>query len=148
MHLHTKQDLAVTQFLKELFSSAPSVDILDSYPDVPLEIPCIVVDLDNIDTYTREMGTRELGRIRTWYIDIYATSKIQRDEMSYMILDALENKINVYDYDQGFPPTVIPKIGVLDPDDIQLKVLKVLPDLTERMYYRAVIIFTAIYENI
>jgi hypothetical protein len=59
------------------------------------------------------MGTRTRQRRSAWSIDIFAADKNQRDAYAFRILTALDDKIKVYNYDVGFPPSVTPlKLGV------------------------------------
>ena len=51
--------------------------------------------------------------------------------------------IPVYDYDLGFPPTDLPKLGNLVTDNIQIKFVRIRPELTEKLYWRAEVMFTA-----
>ena len=93
------------------------------------------------------MGSRTRIHPRVFYVDVFAADKAQRDEYSYKLVDELENNIPVYNYDEGFPPTVIPsQIGALDIDEIVVKIIKIIPGLTEKMYYRAVVQFSALYQ--
>lgn len=147
MYIELKQDLSVLQFLRTLFSDAPFIKVVDGFPEEEFDIPTVALETDSITAENFEMGNREFAKQRYWYIDVYAVSKAQRDEIAYRIIHALEEKIPVYDFDQGFPPTVIPRLGVLDPDNVQLKVIKILPELTELMYYRSVVNFTTFYEE-
>lgn len=147
-YIETRQDLSVYYWLVGLFSDAPFVKVVDGFPEDEFTIPTIALELEDIDTYRLELGSREFGKIRRWYIDIFAMSKSQRDEFAFRILHALDEKIPVYDYDLGFPPTVVPKIGVIDPQEVSVKIIKVLPELTESMYYRSVVYLTALYEEI
>lgn len=149
MYLETLQDLSVYYCVKEMFSDAPFINVTNAFDSEDLVIPTIAVENDLIDTYYKELGNRSFGKIRTWYIDIFAANKSQRDEYAYRILHDLEEKISVYNYDEGFPPSVTPtRLGVLDPESVQLKIVKVLPELTELMYYRSVVTFTAVYNEI
>ena len=71
-------------------------------------------------------------------------------EIGYKIVYDLEEGIPVYNYDEGFPPTVTPtQIGMLVPYDyIEMKIVKVLPELVSKLYWRATISFVADYTNI
>lgn len=148
MYPETKQNLSIYYWLKNLFSDTPYVKVVDGFPEDTFEIPTIAIELDKVETYPLEMGSRSFGKISRWFIDIFAANKSQRSEFSNRILYALEDKIPVYDYDVAFPPADAPRIGVIDPLDITVQIIKVLPELTEKMYYRAVITFTAIYEEV
>lgn len=146
MILDRKLDLSVYYYIVNTFSDAPFIKILDGFPDQLLEVPCIAVELDNIETNPSELGNRHRNRVRTWYIDIFAADKAQRDEYAYRLMDYLENDVPVYNYDEGFPPSSSPsRIGCLKTDDIRMQIIKVIPELTEKMYHRSVIFFTGEY---
>jgi hypothetical protein len=148
MELERKWDLSVVYWLKGLFSATP-VNIVDSYPTGKMILPTVSVDFDNISTYMLELGSRQRAKLGSWTIDIYAKTKSQRDEIAFKILSALDEKISVYDYDAGFPPSVTPgQIGCLDPDDTSMQIIRVIPELVEELYYRAVVNFTAEYTQV
>jgi hypothetical protein len=141
--------MSVITWLKALFNDAPFVTIVDGFPDTELTLPVIAVETDLIETHPYELGNRQRLEIRNWYLDIFAMNKSQRDEFGYRIIQALENSIPVYDYDLGFPAGVNPnKIGSLLPDIIQMRIVKVMPELTEKMYYRSAVIFTTEYSQL
>lgn len=147
MHLETKIDRSVYYWLKNLFSGTPAVQIEDGFPVKELVLPTISIESETIYIKPKELGNREGLPIRFWYIDIFAVNKTQRDEFSYIILDALQNKIAVYDYDAGFPPATIPRIGVIDPEELKLQIIKVIPELVDTLYWRSQISFVASYEE-
>jgi hypothetical protein len=139
-------DLSLYYFVENVFIGSPFIKIREGFPEDLLTVPCIAIELDEIATYPSELGNRIRGRIRTWYIDIFAADKAQRDEYAYRLMGALESDVPVYNYDEGFPPSSTPsRIGCLKTDDIKMQIIKVLPELTEKMYYRSVIIFTGEY---
>jgi len=146
MYIERKQDMSVIAWLKVLFADAPFINIVDGFPNTELTLPVIAVETDTIETVPYELGNRQRLEIRNWYLDIFAMNKAQRDEFGYRIIQALENAIPVYDYDAGFvnPPV----IGSLLPDTIQMKIVRVLPELTEAMYYRSAVIFTSEYSQL
>ena len=147
MDINRKLDLSIYYFVSDAFSDAPFVHVTDGFPEEGLTIPTIAVEADNISTYVAELGNRVRGKIRTWYADIYAADKAQRDEYAYRLLSAFESNIPVYDYDEGFPPSSTPsRIGSIITDDIRLQIIKVLPELTENMYYRSVVMVTGEYD--
>lgn len=148
MNLKRKADLSVYYFVKNLFASYPFIRVTDGFPEDSLTLPTIAVELDSIDTYDFELGNKEKAFIATWYIDVFAQDKSQRDEYAYLLMSALESSIPVYDYDEGFPPSSTPsKIGCLYTDNIKMQIIKVLPELTEKMYYRSLVIFTGEYSE-
>lgn len=148
MYLERKQDLSLYYYIKEMFDDIESLSIVDGYPDNELVIPCISVDIDEVLGTKVELGSRTRSKFRIWFIDIFATSKTQRNEFGYRIINNLEECVPVYDYDEGYPPEYSPtKLGCLISDDIELKILPVFPELVEKMYYRARIKFSAQYDQ-
>lgn len=145
MYLERKQDLALYYFIKDLFSDTPFVTVTDGYPEEDLTLPTISVDADTIDTTELEIGNRERFQFRVWYIEVFAMNKSQRDEFSYRLLHALEECLPVYDYDLGNPPDILPKLGCLQPEELRMRIIKIMPELVSTLYYRATISFTATY---
>lgn len=144
MEYETKKDLAIFYWLKDIFSTRPQITVVDGYPTADLEIPCIAVDARTIDLLPNEIGNRHGISLRVWYIDIYAINKTQRNELAYELMRKLEDNIPVYDYDEGFPPDSSPtKINALIVEGIKVYIIKVLPELSGKLYYRAQISFEA-----
>jgi len=146
MNLETKKDLAVYYFTKDLFTDVDGIKIVDEFPKQLLELPTISIEASTLDaSQLLQMGDTERIIIRTWYIDIFAANKAQRDEYAYRILSALEGKICVFDYDEGFPPQALTQLGCLQPEQIRLEIIRILPELVDKLYYRSSISFTADY---
>jgi hypothetical protein len=144
VYIERKQDIAINYWLKNLFSDAPFVTVVDGFPQDDLVLPTISVEWSTLETYSSELGNRELGKKRMWFLDIFAKDKAQRDEYAFRILHALEDGgISVYDYDLGFPPTATPKIGCILPDSIAIEIIQVMAELTDLMHYRATVSFKA-----
>jgi len=134
------EDLSVFYFLSDTFSDVPFVTIVDGFPESDLVIPTISVEAGRTDVVEYEIGNRDGRRVRRWYIDIYALNKAQRDDFGYRLLDVLKNGIPVYNYDEGFPPTVSPsKIGVLKILSKSMDPIKVSADISNKLYYMATI---------
>jgi hypothetical protein len=149
MHIERKKDLSVYHWLVDLFSDASYINVVDGFPTENLELPTVAVEGGTIKLKPFELGNRNRIFNRIWFIEIFAKNKSQRDDFSYRILSALENIIPVYDYDEGFPPDVDPtQIGGLDPLIIQATPIKILPEMTEKLYYRLSVSFTAEYSII
>jgi hypothetical protein len=139
-------DLSVLYYVKSVFVASPFIHVEDGYPETAFTLPTIAVEISDIDTIPSELGDRVRRKMRTWYIDVFANDKAQRDEYAYKLMSAFEQPIPVYNYDEGFPPTSSPsQIGCISTDDIKLQIIKVLPELTEKMYYRSLVIFTGEY---
>jgi hypothetical protein len=147
MFLERKQDQSVYYFIKNIFASTPAVKVVDEYPNQLLTLPTVSVENMSLTIRPFEIGNRKGRRYAMWAIDVFATSKTQRDDIAYKILETLEDNIPVYDYDQGFPPTIVPQIGVLQPEDINYNIIKVIPALVETLYWRSLIMLTSTYES-
>lgn len=141
MLIYRKEDLSVYYFLKEVFSDIAFLVIEDSYPEKILRVPTIAVDAGKIQEDHYELGNRDRLRMRTWYLDIFGKTKPQTDDFGYRILDRTKDGINIYDYDEGFPPDVNPtKIGHMDILSIIYEPIPVILDENENSYFRGQII--------
>jgi len=146
MYAGRKQDLSIIYWLKGLFNSL-GISIVDGFPQEEFSIPCIAVEWDNIDSYLLQMGSKHRELVRVWYLDVFASSKTQKDEIVYKLLEEIEKEnIIVYDYDQGFPPTVVPKLGKLSIASFNAKNIEIFPELTNKLYHRATVSFVTQYE--
>jgi hypothetical protein len=141
-------DLSVYYYIKDLFTATPFINIEDGFPVENLTIPTVSIEAKRIDTMEFQLGSRNRIQIRAWYIDVFAQNKSQRDEIAYTILNALEECIPVYNYNEGFPPSVSPsQLGCLETQDIRMDIIRVMPQLVNELYYRATVMFTAIYNE-
>lgn len=144
IYLERKEDLSVYYFLKDVFSDSPFIAIEDGFPDKDLVLPTVAIEAGKIDVVEYEMGNRDGLRVRRWYIDIYAKNKSQRDEFGYRLLDRLKDGIPVYNYDEGFPPSVTPtKIGTLQVLSKSYNPVKISDKVVDKLYYRASVTMTA-----
>lgn len=149
MHLLRKQDLSVYYFLVDMFSAYDFVNIADGYPDEELVLPTISVEAMDVDSIPHELGNRAGLKDRFWNIEVFALNKAQRDEFAYLIMDNLEVGVSINDYDEGFPPDVIPtKIGALDISNLTLTVVTIFPTIQEKLYWRMSITFTSIFNQL
>lgn len=144
MYIERLEDLSVYYFLSGLFAGT-TVGVVEGFPETELVPPVVAYDSVNIELLEYELGNREGLRNRSWDIDIFALNKSQRDEIGYKILNELKNGITVYNYDEGFPPNVTPSVishlGILAR---KMRVIRIIPELVEKMYYRATITVVAI----
>jgi len=150
MNLDIKQNLSVYYYIKEVLSGYPTIRVTDDYPNTELVLPSVSVVGNEISIEPLELGNRHGSKNRNWDIEIYGANKNQRDEITFVLLDDLEEGIPVYDYDYGFPPSGAPQIGALriKPNTLVASPSRVFPDLTERLYWRASIKFLTEYESI
>jgi len=152
MFLERKQDLSIYYYLKDEILIPPydTVLVVDGYPEQDLVIPSVAVVNQTLTIEPFELGNRRGQRIRVWNIDVFAANKAQRDEISSIIINGLEDiRIAVYDYDEGFPPTVSPtQLGVLIPSNIEILTIRIFPDLVEKLYWRSSIRFLTEYDEL
>jgi len=143
MYLERKEDLSVYYFLKTYFPES-FINVVDGFPEGDLVLPTVAVEAGKIDVVEFELGNRDGLRVRKWYIDIYAKNKSQRDEFGYRLLDVLKDGIPVYNYDEGFPPSVSPtRAGTLQVLSKSYNPVRISADVVENLYYRATISFVA-----
>lgn len=149
MHLERKKDLSVFYWLQELFSAYPHINVVDGFPLDNLEVPSVSIDWTIMTNDTYELGNRKGDYNRSWYIDVFTKNKSQRDDFTYLLLEALENTISVYDYDEGFPPDVSPtQLGYLNVEKTEIQRIPIMSDLVEKLYYRSEVAFTTKYSEI
>lgn len=141
MYLERKEDLSMYYHIKDEFSDVSFAVIEDSFPDTVVQLPTISVDAGTLDHEIFEMGNVTPLRIRKWYIDVFAKTKSQRDDFCYRILHSLDNGINVYDYDEGFPPSVSPtKISHMGLVSKRFLPIPVMVEENQKKYYRGQVI--------
>jgi hypothetical protein len=124
-----------------MFSDASSINIVDSFPEEILTVPTISIDAGRIKEEHYEVGSRDRIRVRIWYIDIFAINKSQRDDFGYRILDQSKDGINIYNYNEGFPPSVTPsRIEHFDVLNISYEPIPVILDEVQPKYFRGQVI--------
>jgi hypothetical protein len=130
-----------------LFDATDFITVVDDFPLSNLTIPTISVVADTIVTSRFELGNRKRLQTRTWYIDVFAKNKSQRDEYAYRILNALEECVPVYNYDEGFPPIIPTRLGCLEPEEIRMEIITILPELVDKLYYRSTVTYSSVYNQ-
>jgi len=148
MKIYRLEDLSMYFFIKDIFSPlAEFIEIVDSFPSDSdgspkiLTLPTVSIDAGKIKEEPFELGDRDKVRIRVWYIDIFAKNKSQRDDFGYKILEQSHNGINVYDYNEGFPPDVAPtRVEHMDVLSISYEPIPVMLDESEKLYFRGQVI--------
>jgi hypothetical protein len=148
MYIQRKYDLAVYYFIKDLFNDVENINIVDEFPTSLLTLPTISTEMSTIDAEKFELGNNNRLDVTRFYVDIFAKNKAQRDEYAYRLLEALEDCIPVYDYDQGNPPQALTQLGCLQPNEIRLEIIRILPELVDTLYYRSTVSFTASYSQV
>lgn len=141
MLIYRLEDLSMIYFVKDNFATFPNITITDEFPKQILAVPTISVVNGKLIEEEFELGNSDTVRIRRWFIDIFAGNKSQRDDFAYRILNLSKQGINVYDYNEGFPPSVSPtKINHLDVISRSYEPIDILPDANEKLYYRGQLI--------
>ena len=149
IHLQTNIERSVYFWLESIFSPYQHIKVLDSYPEEELEVSSIVLLPQEILIEPFEFGNRRGLYRRFWTIHIYAENDTQRNDFAYKILDYLEDRINVYDYNFGFPPlNSPPQIGVLLPDRIKYFPLEVISNKSDKLFWMGEISFYTFYESL
>jgi len=138
-------DLSLYYHIRNLMPSF--VNVVDAFPDVQtgetpqLVLPTISVDSLDMTNIPFELGSLDRTR-RFWAIDVFGKTKSQRDDFTYTIFNKLKDEnISVYNYDLGFPPTVVPQVGYLVTSKIVAKPIYVFRDLVQDLYWRSRITF-------
>lgn len=147
MEQQRKEELSIYYHIKDTVPA--HITVVDGYPEhTELVLPSVSVECDLYENLPIELGNREGLKQRTWYIDIFAESKQQRDDLGELVYDALLNNIEVYNFDLGDPPPYPPQIGVLRMKRRASDAIRVFRDLVEKLYWRRRITLITIYQDI
>lgn len=149
MELERKIDLSMVYFIKDLFYENPEINVVDGFPEQLLALPLVSVEMSMIRPIPGELGNHRGVGHYAFFVDVFAKNKAQRDELGVKILHALEDSVPVYNYDEGFPPSVTPsQISCLVPNSLQMDVIQVMPELVDTLYYRVSIKYEAYYNQL
>lgn len=144
MDLHRKLDLSIYYWLVDQVPSA--ITVVDGFPKAELVLPTVSITSLDLTAMPFELGGNDLNH-DMWRIDVFAKNVAQRDELAYLLFEALQCNIPVYDYAVGFPPTTIPRIGLLVVERRTLRPIYVFEDLVDKLYWRTSITFFSHYEQ-
>ena len=148
-----QEDLSVYFFIKDLLGSKVR-RVVDSYPytnieDNTLEVPCVSVEHSVTFDNGGELGSSWFRR--TWSIDVFASTDTQRDELSDIIFQALDNSIPIRDYSSGFKEDgkglagvdlrIIEWAGV---EDRSMRPTYAFPSLSNKKFWRTTITFSTV----
>lgn len=141
MSIYRLEDLSVNYWVRGIFQPFGQVNIVDEYPETLLTLPTVSVVEGKLMEEEFELGNRDGIRIRRWFIDVFAVTKSQRKDFGYKILAEAKNGINVYDYNEGFPPSASPSlINHLTVVSRTFDPIPVVKSLNETLYYRGQLI--------
>lgn len=137
------QDYSMYYFLVDLFepynSGNMTFSIRDGFPTTELtkeDLPVIAVETSFLRPREFELGNRRYRDIRRYIYTAYGKDLASTRQYAYLIKNAIQDKVTVYNYNEGFPPTVVTSLGVLDPIEIEGNPIPVFPELTGVQYYR------------
>jgi len=144
MRLLRKLDRSIYFWLDDLVPSV--VTVTDGFPAGELVLPTVSITSLDVRGYDLELGACQRD-LHFWRIDIFSENEAQRDELAAIIYEELENNITVYNYDEGFPPSVAPSvIGKLLILQRRIHPIHVFTDLVDKFYWRKAITFSTKYE--
>ena len=81
------EDLSTFYWLQDMFAEVPYINVKDGFPVENLVIPTVSVEAKIITVNGGELGNKRGIYFRVWYVDIFAGSKPQRDELAYKIFN-------------------------------------------------------------
>lgn len=142
----SNEDFSLYYYIKNLI---PSITVVDEFPVRNLVVPSISVEGDELEPVPWEMGNTHRVYRRYYSVNIFAVNKTQRQSILYQIMNALEQSIPVYDYNEGFPPDASPsQIGCLEVLGVSGNKIQIDPELVSKFYYRAKITFETYFNSL
>jgi len=147
------EDFSVFFFVKDLLGSKV-LRVVDSYPyteieDNTLEVPCASVEHSQTVDDGGELGSSWFRR--TWAIDVFGVNDSQRDELSDLIFQALDNAITMKDYSGGFRAdgksiagTDLRVIEYANVEDRTMRPTYAFTSLADKKFWRTTITFTTV----
>jgi len=141
MDIYRLEDLSINYWVRGIFQVFGQINIVDEFPREVLVLPTVSVVEGKITEEEFELGNRDGIRVRRWFIDVFALTKSQRKDFGYKVLSEAKNGINVYDYNEGFPPSASPSlINHLSVVSRTFEPIPILRNLNEKLYYRGQLI--------
>ena len=128
-------DIGLIYYLREVMENngwaSDAYSVIDSYPsnlDTITKFPTVTVQSNVGDPLAIELGQQSTLKI-TWSIDVFGKGDGQRDDITYIIWNDLqERRMTLYDFNTGFPPTTgdysgISTLGAVIFDDISFEII-------------------------
>uniref|UniRef100_A0A6M3LKZ9 Uncharacterized protein n=1 Tax=viral metagenome TaxID=1070528 RepID=A0A6M3LKZ9_9ZZZZ len=154
------EDLSVYFFIKFLdINGTPLGDIaqiVDGYPYNEIEEGTLVIPTVSIEaSMTSDEGAGEMGASwfrRTWAIDIFAQTDVQRDDLADRIFQALDVAIPIKDYSEGYRKetgksragTDLRIIEYMNPEDRSIRPTYAFNLYAKIKYWRATVTFETV----
>lgn len=141
--IYRLEDLSVTYWVKGILEPYGFITVVNEFPKQVLAVPTVSIQNKKIVEEEFELGNRDPGvRVRRWFINIFAKNVSQRDDFGYRLLHESKNGINVYNYNEGFPPDASPAlINHLDVISRSYEPIDVIFAQNDNTYYRGQLIF-------
>jgi hypothetical protein len=141
MLIYRLEDIAMNYWVREILEPFGIINIVDEFPVEIATVPTVSVVEGKIAEQEYELGNRDGVRVRRWFIDVFALNKQQRKDVGYKLLSEAKQGINVYDYNEGFPPDASPSfINHLSVINRTFEPLDIIQDLNPKLYYRGQLI--------
>lgn len=115
--------------------------------DDELVLPSVAIESGRIVELPLELGNKDGIKEQIWYIDVFAKSKQQRDDLADLVYENLPVYIPVNDYEQGFPDPQPPRMGKLTIVRKERNTMVVPGDLLEKLYWQGRISLVTRYEE-
>jgi len=121
------EDLSIYFFIRDIDIDGSSLGsiatVVDGYPYNDIERSALVLPTVSVEcTATTDTGVGEMGASwfkRSWEINVFAETDVQRDDMSDRIFQALEVSIPIKDFSGGYR-----KSTGLSPAGVALRVIE------------------------
>ena len=141
MVIERLQDLSVYYKFKEILTPYPFVSVVDEFPTgefVKGDLPRVSVEGLSFTSRSFELGNPLLQNHRMWKINVFAGNSTQRSDLLYFLNASIQVAIPVYDYNEGFPPTVTnqTQVGALGVPSTSTEIIRVHSQLVTTLYWR------------
>ena len=116
MNKYRLMDISFYYWLKDITDRLGIPKLVEGFLEVDFvkeDLPLVAFDNDAITLLDFELGSRRKRIRRSYVVHVFAKTKKQRDDMMYEILGETESPVEVYNYNEGFPPATVSKIGYL-----------------------------------
>lgn len=141
LSIYRLEDLSMNYWVRGIFQPFGNVTIVDEFPETVTTLPTVAVEEGRLSEEEFELGNRDGVRNRRWYINFFTLNKSQRKDFGYILMGEAKNGINVYDYNEGFPPSASPSlINHLSVISRTYDPIPVIRSVNSTLYYRGQLI--------
>lgn len=147
------EEYSIFYYLGDQLVVYPTVKIVNGFPYNELQaeklsLPSISIEHASTAEYAGELGAVSYLR-RSWIVDVFAATDVQRDELVNIIWRALENSIPIKDYTTGFPPGTTNQsiIDYMQVEDRTWRPVNSFQEFSRLKYWRANLVFYSITQG-